>query len=102
MSISAAVVGVVPGLKVCKAVHVGAMDCDRAGVASERIALVAEPLLAVRPIVADGLAVVARISPELMACNTPAVVISTPTAVPPAVIRIGLAAEPDAVLTLKM
>jgi len=49
-------VDVMPPVKVCSAVHVGAMACDNAGAASLRMAVVAVPFTAVRPIVAEGLA----------------------------------------------
>lgn len=43
-------------VKVWVPVHVGLMACDKAGAPSERIALVAVPLTAVRPIVPVGFA----------------------------------------------
>ena len=46
----------VPLLNVCVPVHVGAIDCESAGVASDRMAVVAEPLTAVRPIDPVGFA----------------------------------------------
>ena len=45
-----------PVLKMCNPVHVGTMDCESAGAPSERRKVVAEPLVAVRPIVAVGFA----------------------------------------------
>src|SRR2546421_710315 len=44
--------------KVWMPVHVGAMDCDKAGAPSERIAVLAEPLTADNPIVPVGLATI--------------------------------------------
>ncbi len=51
--------------KVWIPVHVGAIACDSAGAESERMSVVATPLTAVRPMVAEGLA-----SPDIVAAPT--------------------------------
>ncbi len=52
---------VAPPVKVCRAVQVGAMDCERAGAASERIKVFAVPLCVERSTFVDGFAPVGMV-----------------------------------------